>query len=138
MFYVPECGEEYDRIKRKIEDHGGLVVEQHECGTYQLKPDNVSSLKQKDYYAGKIYVENWITEAIEKNDKTPNSIYGKTLLSRAEDHELFTNESQQCKRLNIGKKKRFTISEGLKLFSIMSTTGTQNLSKSSFWQKVAE
>lgn len=64
MFYVPECGNEYDRLKKKIEEHGGLVVEQHESCTYQLKPDKAQALKQKDYYAGKIYVEEWITEAI--------------------------------------------------------------------------
>lgn len=27
MFYVPECGEEYEDIKRTIEENGGLVVE---------------------------------------------------------------------------------------------------------------
>ena len=27
MFYIPECGEFYDKLKVLIEDHGGLVVE---------------------------------------------------------------------------------------------------------------
>lgn len=76
MFYVPECGKEYDRLKKKVEEHGGLVVEQHESCTYQLKPENQPNLKQKDYYAGKIYVEDWITNAIERNESTPERCYG--------------------------------------------------------------
>lgn len=60
------------------------------------------------------------------------------MLKLADDHELFTNESDQCKRLNIGKKKRFTITEGLKMFTIIGTNTSQNLQKSQFWQKVAE
>lgn len=46
-------------------------------------------------------------------------IRGKELLNTADDHVLFINENEQCKRLNIGKKKRFTITEGLKMFTIM-------------------
>jgi len=40
--------------------------------------------------------------------------------------------------LNIGKKKKFTIVEGIKLFQIMSTNNTSNLNKTSFWQKIEE
>jgi hypothetical protein len=45
MFYVPECGSEYDELKKCIEDNGGLVVEQHECYTYQIKPELAKKLK---------------------------------------------------------------------------------------------
>lgn len=34
MFYVPECGEPYEITKKLIEEHGGIVVDQHECYTY--------------------------------------------------------------------------------------------------------
>jgi hypothetical protein len=49
VFYIPECGEAFDLLKQKIEDNGGLVVEQHECFTYQIKPGDVK-LKAKDFY----------------------------------------------------------------------------------------
>jgi len=42
MFYVPdingERAEDLTDVRRLIEEHGGLVVDQHECFTYQIKP----------------------------------------------------------------------------------------------------
>ena len=49
MFYIPECGEHYFNLKKLIEDHGGMVVEQHECYTFQIKPES-AKLKMKDFY----------------------------------------------------------------------------------------
>jgi len=51
MFYIPECGEHYFNLKKLIEDHGGMVVEQHECYTFQIKPES-AKLKMKDFYFG--------------------------------------------------------------------------------------
>ena len=66
VFYIPECGEHYDNLKTLIEDHGGMVVDQHECFTYQIRPDQ-AKLKMKDFYQGQIYLSSWITSAIDKN-----------------------------------------------------------------------
>ena len=33
-----------------IEEHGGMVVDQHECFTYQIKPNDAKLLKVKDFY----------------------------------------------------------------------------------------
>ena len=42
MFYVPEINgeraEDLTGVRQLIEEHGGLVVDQHECFTYQIKP----------------------------------------------------------------------------------------------------
>lgn len=42
MFYVPdingERAEDLTDVRRLVEEHGGLVVDQHECFTYQIKP----------------------------------------------------------------------------------------------------
>lgn len=51
VFYIPECGEHYDNLKKLIEDHGGMVVDQHECYTFQIKPES-AKLKMKDFYFG--------------------------------------------------------------------------------------
>lgn len=45
MFYVPECGDDYFELKNLIHSHGGLVVDQHECYTYQIKPEQAKKLK---------------------------------------------------------------------------------------------
>ena len=52
-------------MKVIIEDNGGLVVEQHECYTYQIKPESAKMLKQRDFYLGDIYLSSWITDSIE-------------------------------------------------------------------------
>ena len=43
-----------------------------------------------------------------------------------------------CKQLNIGKKKKFTITEGIKLLQIMNSNNANNLNKNAFWQKIQE
>ena len=34
VFYIPECGQNFDDLKLLIDQHGGIVVDQHECFTY--------------------------------------------------------------------------------------------------------
>lgn len=48
------------------------------------------------------------------------------------------NNQAKCKKLNIGKKKKFTIIEGIQLLTIMNSNNTSNLNKRSFWQNVEE
>lgn len=115
MFFIPECGEIFDNIKANIEEHGGMVVDQHECFTYQIKPQE-AKMKMKDYYAGMIYQSTWINDAIENNADNTNDIGGMKMLQNKDDHLLIQNEKENCKKLNIGKKKQFTIVEGIKLF----------------------
>ena len=84
MFYIPECGEQFDKLKAVIEDHGGMVVDQHECFTYQIRPD-AAKLKMKDFYQGKIYQSTWITKAIEKNRDKPMEIGGNKMIAVKDD-----------------------------------------------------
>ena len=49
MFYIPKCGKVYNDLKYMIEEHGGMVVDQHECFTYQIKPEH-ANLGREDYY----------------------------------------------------------------------------------------
>jgi hypothetical protein len=49
VFYIPECGDLFDKLKNTIEEHGGMVVDQHECFTFQIRPDT-AKLKMKDFY----------------------------------------------------------------------------------------
>jgi len=133
MFYVPECGPEYDELKKIIEDNGGVVVEQHECYTFQIKPEYAKKLKQRDFYLGNIYLSSWITDKIQENLKTPEKLCGFEMNTKKDDHYLNNNQSPNCKKLNISKKKKFTVIEGIKLFCIINSNATQNLNKSNFW-----
>ena len=92
-----------------------MVVDQHECFTYQIKPHK-AKLKMKDFYAGAIYQSTWIQKAIERSLNNSNDIGGMKMLQLKDDDLLIQNESENCKKLNIGKKKQFTIVEGIKLF----------------------
>ena len=60
------------------------------------------------------------------------------MIEKKDDNFLSECSQQSCKKLNIGKKKKFTIVEGIKLFQIMSSNNTQNLNKTSFWQKIQD
>ena len=55
------------------------------------------------------------------------------MIQLKEDHKLIDNTKDNCRQLNIGKKKQFTIVEGIKLFSVMSSNNTDNLNKMTFW-----
>ena len=63
-------------------------------------------------------------------------IAGNKMLGTKDDSFLLQCESNDCKKLNISKKKKFTIVEGLKLFEIMSTNNSDTLNKKDFWQRV--
>lgn len=138
MFYVPECGSDYEELKEVILANGGLVVDQHECYTYQIKPQEAKKLKHRDFYQGTIYLSDWIMEQVAENQKTPMKTCGNEMNEKKDDHFLQNNNSGNCKKLNISKKKKFTIVEGIKLFSIISTNATQNMNKPQFWQKLCE
>ena len=65
-------------------------------------------------------------------------IGGAKMIAKKDDHVLTICQNSGCKRLNISKKKKFTILEGIKLFSLMSTSTTAQLHKNQFWQKLQE
>lgn len=142
MFYIPEMDPQeqkvYEECKKMIEEHGGMVVDQHECFTYQIKPNDAKLLKVKDFYKGTVYLDCWIKEAINEamNKENPNEIGGNKMIQKKDDHILLEANKDKCKNLNVSKKKKFTIIEGLKLFSLMSTNNTENLNKNSFWLNV--
>ena len=93
-------------------------------------------MKMKEYYAGMIYQSTWINDAIENNADNSNDIGGMKMLQNKDDHLLIQNEKENCKKLNIGKKKQFTIIEGIKLFQIMGSNNTENLNRNSFWVNI--
>jgi len=38
------------------------------------------------------------------------------MIAKKDDYYLVDSKSEKCKKLNISKKKKFTITEGIKLF----------------------
>ena len=59
------------------------------------------------------------------------------LLSK-EDYKLCANVSENALRLNIGKKKKYTIAENLKLYELVSNQkGFQN-NQHNFWSRITQ
>jgi hypothetical protein len=67
------------------------------------------------------------------NIKTPEKICGNEMNDKKDDFFLRNNSSGNSQKLNISKKKKFTIVEGIKLFSIINSNASENLNKSTFW-----
>lgn len=93
------------------------MIDQHECNSYQIKPEN-AKLKIRDFYKGQIYGDNWVWEHVAEVEKSKNKfeISGNKMLTKKGDYALFENVAEDSKKLNISKKKKFTINEGIKLF----------------------
>mmetsp|Transcript_11848 Transcript_11848/g.20031 ORF Transcript_11848/g.20031 Transcript_11848/m.20031 type:complete len:230 (+) Transcript_11848:98-787(+) len=138
MFFVPECSESA-RMKQLIEAHGGLLVEQHECLTFQIKPDHCK-LKQRDFYEGSLYGEGWIQEYVEAHCKLADKMQagGSKMMVQKDEHFIQNIGPEKSKKLNISKKKKLTIVEGLKLFEIINSNHKYNLKKHKFWESIAE
>ena len=60
----------------------------------------------------------------------------KMLLLKEDSFLIKCDNIAECKQLNIGKKKKFTIVEGIKLFQIMASNNATNLGRTSFWANV--
>lgn len=58
------------------------------------------------------------------------------MLLYKDDHFITENTRENCRKLNISKKKNFTIIEGITLFGLFGTNNTDNLNKISFWKNI--
>ena len=54
MFFLPNV-QESKELKQKIELRGGRIVEQFECGTYQVRTRTDKTIDETDFYSGPIY-----------------------------------------------------------------------------------
>ena len=54
VFFLPDI-EESSALKERIEAYGGKVVEQHECMSYQIRPNTSQKLDFHHFYMGEIY-----------------------------------------------------------------------------------
>lgn len=113
-------------------------MDQHECFTYQIKPKLGNKLKPKDFYLGNLYDQEWIEEAIRRNGKLKTQLGGNLVLSIKDDFKFTTFQTgdERCRKLNIGRKKRFTICEGIMMFQIISSNKVDNLNSLNFWKRV--
>jgi len=58
------------------------------------------------------------------------------MLEYKDDHFLTENYKDSAKKLNLGRKKHFTIVEGIMLFKIIVQNHVDNLNKLIFWQNI--
>lgn len=54
MFYLPDVPES-KRLREMIEAHGGRCIDQHECTSFQIRPNTKIELDFDNFYAGKLY-----------------------------------------------------------------------------------
>ena len=52
-----------------------------------------------------------------------------------DDYKLIDNEMENALKLNIGKKKRYTVMEGVKLYSIMGAKKTGKI-QNDLWKSI--
>jgi hypothetical protein len=67
LFYVPECTPATAKVRRLIENHGGVIIYIPECCCYQIYPecpDTKSESCLEDYGKGLVFSSNWITESV--------------------------------------------------------------------------
>ena len=107
MFFLPDI-EESSALKEKIEAYGGKVVEQHECMSYQIRPNTSQKLDFHHFYMGEIYDQTWIDDSIQAN-----------YVIGAQDYVYYTNQSESALKLNLGKRKRYTVLEGYTLYTLL-------------------
>lgn len=98
-----------------IEAHGGRCIDQHECTSTQIRPSTQTELDFDNFYAGKLYDEQWINDSIIAGHLRPK-----------EDYNLGVNDAENALKLNIGKRKKITVVEGMKLYR---TLGAQKFGK---------
>lgn len=114
MFYLPDVPES-KRLREMIEAHGGRCIDQHECTSFQIRPNTNTELDFDNFYAGKLYDEQFINDSIIQGHLRPK-----------EDYNLGVNDAVNALKLNIGKRKKITVVEGMKLYK---TLGAQKFGK---------
>ena len=107
VFFLPDV-EESAKLKLLIEAHGGRCIEQFECNSYQLRTASKTELDFNNFYLGPVYDEAWIKDCISLN-----------ALQQMDEYKVGCNDSDQALKLNIGKRKRITIVEGMRLYKQM-------------------
>lgn len=107
MFFLPDVDESI-KLRILIEAHGGRCIDQFECNSFQIRITSKTELDFNNFYQGKLYDEQWITDSIQSNYLQPK-----------DEYELGQNDSEDALKLNIGKRKKITIVEGMMLYKLM-------------------
>lgn len=114
MYFLPDVPES-EKLKQLIEAHGGRCIDQYECNSYQIRPISKVELDFNYFYKGKVYDQAWISDSIDMGH-----------LKMKDEYLITTNDSEKALKLNISKRKKITICEGMKLYK---TLGAQKFEK---------
>ena len=110
MFFIPEVDEK-QKLQEMIEANGGRVVEYAECNTIQIRPNSKTELDFNFFYAGPIYDQSWVTDSI-----TSGFVLNK------QEYKIGINDNESALKLNIGKRKKITIVEGMQLYKLLGAS----------------
>ena len=65
-FFICNCDKDkYEKLKKFIETHGGVVTKFHECWTYQILPEGVVFDKTQ-FFEGDVISEKWLQDSVSR------------------------------------------------------------------------
>lgn len=112
-FYIPSNSKFFHFMKQTIESHGGKVLQEHECFTFQIIHTSESTNKSyqiEEYYSGFIYDFRWITESIKAG----------LLLTNKDFWVRYMKPNQSKKKLDFqNRRPLYSIWEAIQLCEII-------------------
>ena len=123
LFYVPECTPSCARIRRMIEQHGGLIIYIPECCCYQIYPecpDTQSDKCLEDYGKGLVFSSEWLVESIASQRLLACAPYLKHTIT------------QTYKQVNFSRTK-FSIREIIKIFEVVQKNPSRRTKNPTYW-----
>jgi hypothetical protein len=124
-FFIPEC-ESKAKVKKLIEEHGGILINAYEPYMYQIKIDKENKKSDK-FYMGDIYSSKMIYKSIER---------GKMITSLSSFKLGFNEHGIPHDRI---KHSGYTFTEAAKILDIAEKgKNSGNPLLLQFWEKVEE
>jgi hypothetical protein len=123
LFYVPDCSPMATRVRRLIEQHGGLIIYIPECCSYQIYPecpDMKTPQTWDDYAKGLVFSSEWIIESIASQKLLACGNFLKQTVARTQ------------KLINFSRTK-FSIREIIKIFEVVQKNPSRRTKNPTYW-----
>lgn len=79
-----------------------------------------------DFYQGKIYSSKWLIECLARGKLVP-----------CDEYIVSQNTNTDARKLNIAKKKKYTIIEGIRLYELITNQRNSQVGSQQYWLKIA-
>lgn len=126
LFYIPPSARDFAKLREKIENHGGKVVDTFEAYVYQLKNKRSRLPRKKVYHKGYVYDESYIQDCIDEGS-----------LEDIEDYQIGFNKKSDLYTIPKSTRRQYTITEVLRLWDLIEAEGEKGCPPVKFFQKIA-